>query len=233
MKNYTAAILAGGLATRLWPMTEQVPKSLLLINQRPFIFYQLELLRLWKITKVVLCVGYLGEMIQEAVGNGADFGLSVEYSFDGPDLLGTAGALKRALPALSQNFVVMYGDSYLLCDYQNVQSFYEKTGKPALMTVYKNSNQWDKSNVEFRDGEIIAYNKRKPTPEMHYIDYGLGILNHRVFDSIPDNQAYDLSQLYENLVQQQLLAGQEVHQRFYEVGSFSGIDELNCYLEAL
>ena len=209
MKNYTAAILAGGLATRLRPMTEQVPKSLLLINQRPFIFYQLELLRLWKITRVVLCVGYLGEMIQETVGNGADFGLNVEYSFDGPDLLGTAGALKRALPALSQNFLVMYGDSYLLCDYPNIQSFYEKTGKPALMTVYKNNNQWDKSNVEFRDGEIIAYNKHKPTPEMHYIDYGLGILNHRVFDSIPDNQAYDLSQLYQNLIQQQLLAGRK------------------------
>ena len=111
-------------------MTEQVPKSLLLINQRPFIFYQLELLQSWKIARVVLCVGYLGEMIQETVGNGADFGLSMEYSFDGPELLGTAGALKRALPALSQNFLVMYGDSYLLCDYRIFSLFMKKPANP-------------------------------------------------------------------------------------------------------
>jgi N-acetyl-alpha-D-muramate 1-phosphate uridylyltransferase len=226
---YSAAILAGGLATRLRPMSEKIPKSLVLINNRPFIFYQLELLRQWQISRVVLCVGYLGDMIRNTVGNGSDFGLTIEYCFDGPDLRGTAGALKHALPLLSENFVVLYGDSYLPCDFSRILAFYQQIGQPSLMTVYKNANQWGKSNVEFGDGQIIAYNKAKPTPKMHYIDYGLNIFNQQVFHSISEHQPADLSELHQRLIQQRLLAGIEVDQRFYEVGSFEGIQELNEY----
>jgi NDP-sugar pyrophosphorylase family protein len=144
------AILAGGLATRLRPMTDRVPKSLLSIAGRPFIFHQLELLKNQGIDRVVLCVGHLGDQVKAAVGDGRALGLAIDYSFDGGELLGTGGALKRALSLLGDKFFVLHGDSYLPCSFAPIQSAYEAARRPALMTVLRNDNHWDKSNVLFR-----------------------------------------------------------------------------------
>ena len=219
------AILAGGLATRLRPATERVPKSLLEVNGEPFVFHQLRLLQSRGIGRVVLCVGYLGEMVQQAVGSGRELGLSVEYSFDGPSLLGTAGAIRQALPLLGEAFFVLYGDSYLACDYAAVERAFFDSGKPAMMTVFRNDGLWDTSNVEFAGGQLIAYSKRAHTPRMHYIDYGLGVFRASLFERIAPGTACDLADVYEGALQRGELAGYEVRERFYEIGSPAGLRE--------
>lgn len=224
------AILAGGLATRLRPITETIPKALVEIQGKPFIFHQLELLKDQGIEKVVLCIGYLGEMIQREVGKGEAFGLQVEYSFDGPVLLGTAGSLKKGLPLLGEVFFVLYGDSYLLCNFLEVQRAFEKSGFDALMTLYHNKGQWDKSNVEFAHGEILVYDKANRTPRMEHIDYGLGIFKSSAFEGFQENQPYDLARLYQDILQRGNLGALEVKERFYEAGSKEGIEELREYI---
>jgi N-acetyl-alpha-D-muramate 1-phosphate uridylyltransferase len=225
------AILAGGLATRLRPLTETIPKSLIEINGEPFIWHQLRLLRANGIASVVLCLGYLGERVRESVGDGARFGLHVAYSFDGPVLLGTAGAVKRAIPLLGDSFFVLYGDSYLPCDWKAVGCAFRESGKSGLMTVCLNNNQWDTSNVEFEGGRIVAYNKRLRTPRMRHIDYGLGVLRAAAFDRVPPGEPADLAALYQQLLGEGELAAYEVPGRFYEIGSFEGIQELARYLQ--
>jgi N-acetyl-alpha-D-muramate 1-phosphate uridylyltransferase len=224
------AILAGGLATRLRPLTETIPKALVDVHGEPFIAHQLRLLRANGIAQVVVCAGYLGEMIQAWVGSGENFGLHVQFSFDGSRLLGTAGAIKKALPLLDNAFFVLYGDSYLPCDYRGLQSAFEQSNGLALMTVFRNNRRWDRSNVEFRDGRIMAYDKYQPTPQMRHIDYGLGVIWRTAFAGVPDDQPYDLATLYQDLLQQDKLGACEVEQRFYEIGSFAGLEETRQYL---
>jgi N-acetyl-alpha-D-muramate 1-phosphate uridylyltransferase len=225
------AVLAGGLATRLRPLTETLPKSLLPINEIPFIDHQLRLLQKQGIKKVVLCLGYLGEQVQTYVGDGKQYGLNIRYSFDGEQLLGTAGSLKKALPHLGEAFFVCYGDSYLLTHYKNVQKAYFLSGKSALMTIYRNRDQWDTSNVEYRDGVLLAYDKKNRTARMQHIDYGLGILKADALSNIPDDKPSDLAELYQQLLAKQQLASFEVTERFYEVGSHTGIQDLSNYLK--
>ncbi len=229
---FPVAMLAGGLATRLQPLTSTVPKALVDVNGEPFIAHQLRLLQSHRIERVVICAGYLGEMTQEYVGDGARFGLEVEFSFDGPRLLGTAGALARALPLLGEAFFVLYGDTYLPCDYQAVQREFVGSRKPALMTVFRNENRWDRSNVEFVDGRIVAYDKACRTSRMRHLDYGLGVFSRRAFDSVSCDMPHDLAALYRSLLERGELAACEVGQRFYEIGSFEGLEETRRYLAA-
>jgi len=226
----TVAILAGGLATRLRPVTETLPKSLLDLNGEPFLAHQLRLLRRNGVRRVVLCVGFLGEKIRDFAGNGSAFGLQLDYSFDGPKLLGTAGALKNALPLLGPDFFVLYGDSYLLCDYSTVAAHFQSSGKLSLMTVFRNDGQWDSSNVEFDNGRILAYSKRNGTPRMKFIDYGLGAFSAKAFDRVLPAQPRDLADLYSELLAEQQLAGLEISQRFYEIGSAAGLAETARFL---
>lgn len=224
------AILAGGLATRLRPLTETIPKALVDINGRPFIGWQLEWLRRQGAAHVVVCAAYLGERIRDVIGNGRDFGLHVDWVFDGPVLLGTAGALKRALDVLGGPFFVLYGDSYLPVAWLPVQRAFVDSGKPALMTVFKNDGQFDKSNVEFVAGRIVEYDKHRPTPRMNYIDYGLGVLTPAAMESVPSDRPADLADLYRGLALRGELAALEVYQRFYEIGSFEGLEETRAYI---
>lgn len=227
---FSVAILAGGLATRLRPITEEIPKSLIEVAGKPFICHQLDYLRKQGINSVVLCIGFLGEMIQEVVGNGSRWDMHVSYSIDGPALLGTGGALRQALPLLGEHFFILYGDSYLPIDFADVGKTYLASGKKGLMTVLKNQNRWDKSNVEFAAGQIIEYNKTIIRPQMHYIDYGLGILQRTVLRAYPPRRPFDLSKVYNNLSLVGELAGYEVFERFYEIGSYQGIVDTQAYL---
>jgi NDP-sugar pyrophosphorylase family protein len=228
----TVAILAGGLATRLRPATETVPKSLLQVNGEPFAVHQLRLLRSKGIRRVVLCVGHLGELVQRAIGDGSALGLQVDYSFDGPELLGTAGAIRNALPKLGDSFFVMYGDSYLPCDYVAIASNFESAGVLGMMTVFRNEGKWDTSNVEFEAGKILAYSKTSRTPRMRYIDYGLGVFRAEAFQSLPAGEVRDLTGLYTDLLQRKQLAALEVRERFYEIGSPTGLQETAEFLAA-
>ncbi|OGT38017.1 MAG: nucleotidyl transferase [Gammaproteobacteria bacterium RIFCSPHIGHO2_12_FULL_37_14] len=228
---FSVVILAGGLATRLRPITHTMPKSLVDVNGEPFVAHQLRLLQKSGIKKVVMCVGYLGEQVVDYVEDGHRFGLSVSYSFDGPTLLGTAGSIRHAADLLDESFFVLYGDSYLPCNYAAVQSSFLVSAKKALMTVFHNHGQWDKSNIEFSDGRILAYDKRRQTAQMHYIDYGLGVFNKSVFtSSMTDGNVADLAEVYQELLSRNQLAAFEVKERFYEVGSFVGVEELAGYL---
>lgn len=227
----TVAILAGGRATRLQPLTENVPKSLLELNGEPFAIHQLRLLRAKGFRRVVLCVGHLGVLVERVIGDGA-LGLQVDYSFDGPVPLGTAGAIKNALPKLGDSFFVMYGDSYLPCDYAAIAQRFQSTGVLGMMTVFRNEGKWDSSNVEFEAGTIIAYSKTDRNPRMHYIDYGLGVFRAEAFQKLPTGKACDLSEVYIDLLRRQQLAATEVHERFYEIGSPAGLRETADFLAA-
>lgn len=230
MSRFPVAILAGGLATRLGSLTKQTPKCLLEVSGRPFIHHQLRQLREQGVAKVVLCLGYLGERVVEAVGDGSAFGLEVAYSFDGPELRGTAGAIRRAMPHLGEAFFVLYGDSWLECRYADVQAAFEAAGTLALMTVFRNEGRWDTSNVEFDGGRILAYDKVDRTPAMRYIDYGLGILDRRAMDVVPEAGACDLATVYQEMLRRGELAGFEVAERFYEIGSVAGLEETRAHL---
>ena len=225
------AVLAGGLATRLRPVTEKIPKSLIPVAGKPFLAHQLELLRSCGIRRAVLCVGYLGEMIQREFGDGSAFGLRLDYAFDGPKLLGTGGALKRALPLLGMEFFVLYGDSYLPIEYRPIAEFFRRSGKLGCMTVYRNEGRYDTSNVVFRDGSVMVYDKKKRLPEMHHIDYGLSLFQAAVFNAYPADEPFDLAEVMGKLVREKQLAGYEVRERFYEIGSPAGLSELETLLK--
>ena len=227
---FPVAILAGGLATRLRPITEEIPKSLIEVAGKPFICHQLEYLRKQGINSVVLCIGFLGEMIHEVVGDGSRWDMHVSYSPDGPSLLGTGGALRQALPLLGDRFFILYGDSYLPIDFSGIEKTFVASAKKGLMTVLRNQNQWDKSNVEFDAGQIIEYNKTVIRPQMHYIDYGLGILKSTALQAYPARESFDLSKVYNDLSLASELAGYEVFERFYEIGSHQGIADTQAYL---
>ena len=230
--NIPVAILAGGLATRLRPVTEKIPKSLLPVAGKPFLAHQLELLPSRGIRRAVLCLGYLGEMIQREFGDGSAFGVQLDYSFDGPKLLGTGGAIKRALPLLGDEFFVLYGDSYLPVEYRPIAEFFRRSGKLGCMTVYRNEGRYDTSNVVFRDGEIAVYDKKNRPPEMRHIDYGLSLFKASVFESYSAGQPFDLAEVMGKLVREKQLAGYEVRERFYEIGSPAGLAELETLLKA-
>ena len=219
------AILAGGLATRLRPITEKIPKSLVEVAGEPFIIRQLDYLRRQRVRDVVLCIGYLGEMIKAVVGDGSRFGLTVSYIMDGPVLLGTGGALRRASPLLGEACFVLYGDSYLPVDFGAVEAEFWASSQPALMTVLDNRDRWDKSNVLFVEGRLEEYNKKAPRPDFHHIDYGLSIVRREIIQSYPANEAFELATVYHRLSLEKRLHGYEVFKRFYEIGSPSGLKE--------
>jgi NDP-sugar pyrophosphorylase family protein len=223
------AILAGGLATRLRPITEKIPKSLVPVAGKPFLAHQLELLHSRGIRHAVLCVGHLGEMIERDFGREA-FGVKLDYSFDGPKLLGTGGAIKRALPMLGGEFFVLYGDSYLPIEYRPIAEFFRRSGKLGCMTVYHNEGRYDTSNVVFASGEIKVYDKKVKLPEMRHIDYGLSLFKAAAFDGYSAEQPFDLAEVMIKLLRVNSLAGYEIKERFYEIGSPAGLEELEQLL---
>ena len=230
MNLYPVIILAGGLATRLRPVTEEIPKALVQVGNQPFIAQQLKLLRSHGFRRVLISAWYKGEMIRAVVGDGKDFDLDVEYVFDGEAPLGTAGAVRRALAVLDGPFFVLYGDSYLPCNYQDIQAFFDPRNQLGLMTVFRNAGRWDTSNVELQDGVIVRYDKTDRTPGMRHIDYGLGLFRPAAFAHLREGQRVDLAQIYQKLLHDRQLLAYEVAQRFYEVGSVDGIDELDRLL---
>jgi NDP-sugar pyrophosphorylase family protein len=225
------AILAGGLATRLRPHTDQVPKILIDVAGRPFAEHQVELLARNGVSRVVFCLGYLGEQVVAALGDGGRWQMPFAYVFDGPRLAGTGGAIRRALPLLGAAFFVMYGDSYLECDFRAIEAAFRASGKSGLMTVHRNEDRWDRSNVEFDAGEIRRYDKAHHDPAMHHIDYGLGILTPEAFEPWRQHDApFDLADVYQRLIAQRALAGYDEPTRFYEIGSPEGLEETRAHL---
>jgi NDP-sugar pyrophosphorylase family protein len=225
--------LAGGLATRLRPITETIPKALVEVGGRPFIDYPLHLLLRNGIRRVVLCLGHLGDQVEKYLSESALRDMELRYSHDGPQLLGTGGALRRAAPLLGELFWVMYGDSYMDIDYPSVlAAFLEQDRYLGLMTVVRNQDRWDRSNVVFRDGRMVSYDKRQPTSEMTHIDFGVALLRRTALERISPHRPADLADLYSDLVAEGRMMGYEVAQRFYEIGSPKALEETRLYLQA-
>lgn len=219
-------ILAGGLGTRLGEATRMVPKPLVEVAGRPFLFHVLEYLRAQGIDRVVLCVGYLGELIESAVGAGGRFGLAVSYSYDGPTVIGTAAAIRQARPLLEREFFVLYGDTYLRVNYRDVAQAFRESELPALMTVLRNRGRWDASNASF-DGRLVHY--RKGSAELEWIDYGLSMMSHEALDESAGHEA-DLSAVFERLSAEGRLGGFEATARFYEIGTPTALQETENFL---
>jgi NDP-sugar pyrophosphorylase family protein len=224
------AVLAGGLGTRLGALTERMPKSLIPVAGEPFVAHQLRLFRREGIGRVVLCCGHFADAVRGFVGDGARFGLAVEYALDGDRLLGTGGAIRNALPLLGRRFFVTYGDSYLDIPFRPVLEAYRAAGRTGLMTVFHNAGRWDVSNVEFAAGGIVDHAKQ-PTSAMRHIDYGLSLLDARAFAGSPAG-ALDLADVFRRLIAAGDMAGFEVTQRFYEIGSPAGLAEADAYIRA-
>jgi NDP-sugar pyrophosphorylase family protein len=231
--NLPVAILAGGLATRLRPVTEKIPKLLVEVAGEPFFSHQVRLLKNAGLHRIVICVGYMGDKIVERYGDGSKWGVHIDYSFDGEKLLGTGGALIRALPRLGDCFYVLYGDSYLPINYQAVGRAFIDSGKHGLMTVFENREAYDASNVWFEDGKIRFYSKKEKLPQMRHIDYGLGVFRAGAFDGYPRDEVVDLARVQTDLCRRGDLVGCEMKERFFEIGSHAGLEELNRLLRQI
>ena len=224
-------ILAGGLATRLQSLKNKLPKALIKISGKPFIYHQLTYLRKEGVERVIICVGYLGDMIKNVVGNGEKFDIEVSYSEDWPHLLGTGGAIKNALPLIRNKFFVLYGDTFLPINYKDIVKFHLKNKSKSVITIIKNKGMWDKSNINFKNDKIIEYNKFNNGPEMEYIDYGLSLLSKDIFNKYPPKKSFDLTVIFRQLIIQKKLLGFEVYKRFYEIGSIEGLKQTNKYFK--
>jgi len=224
------AILAGGFATRLGNLARNIPKCLIEINGRPFVDWQLDLLKAKGYSDFVFCISYKSELVQNYLGDGSSRGIQIRYSLDGNVQLGTGGAIRAALPLLGNEFGVLYGDSFLPTDYSKIESKFQNSSRPALMTVYKNENKYDASNVEFREGSVMKYKKGINDPKMQHIDYGLSFFRRSAFPLLEREGAFDLSDTYHLLSSSQMLEGFEVFERFYEIGSIKGIKEFSEFL---
>lgn len=224
------AILAGGLGTRLGLLTKDTPKSMLRIRGKPFLEYQLELLKKNNLEEIVLCVGHLKDEIKSYFGTGSRFGVRIEYSEEEKPL-GTAGALRNAENLLGDDFLVLNGDSYLAINYREVINKYELSNKSRLMVVYKNRNKYDKSNVIVNNGLVVEYNRSIQSPDMVYIDCGLSVLNKKALVFIPYGEFFQLDSVYSELIRRQELAAFEIKTRFYEIGSKSGLEDFEKLVE--
>ena len=228
-------ILAGGRATRMRPLTDHIPKALIPIGERPFIDHQLDWLAGHGVTDVVLCVGYKAEAIRAHLAGGRP-GLRIRFVDEGEHLRGTAGALRLALDegALEPGFLVTYGDSFLPIDFAAVYRAFGACGRPALMTVFRNDGRWDKSNVIFEGGQVVLYDKQRrtrPAADFAFIDYGLSALSRQVIaDGVAPGASADLAGLWYDLSVRGDLAGLEMTQRFYEIGSPEGLEDLKRWL---
>ncbi len=226
-------VLMGGLGTRLKDYTKQCPKSLVDVCGRPFFDYQLDLLTAWGFNRFVFLIGYRAEMIEEYYGDGSSRGISIKYSYDGEKLLGTGGAVRRAIDLLEDDFLLIYGDSFMDIDYAETVYRYERgkaEGARALMTVLCNNNRFDRSNVVMKDGRLVLYDKHNPTPEMDYIDYGVCMYERSLFEDYPEDEAFDIAKIQHELSVAGKMSAQTVTKRFYEIGSPGSLAEFSGYV---
>jgi MurNAc alpha-1-phosphate uridylyltransferase len=224
------AILAGGLATRIKPISDSIPKSLVEIHGKPFLEWQLQLLEQNHCERVVICVSHKSELIEEFVRSRDKSGLDIHLSWDGSQRLGTGGALINARTLLGPAFMVLYGDSYLPVDFIEISNFFSKSNALSLMTVLRNTNGVEPSNVNYENDYVLKYDKKNPDRSMTFIDFGLNAFKAEVFDDYSTNSPLDLSDIQSALATRRELLGYEVNQRYYEVGSFQGIEDFKKYI---
>lgn len=224
-------IMCGGLATRLGNLAKNIPKSMMDINGKPFLEYQIENLRNQGIDDILLCAGHLSEKIEKYFKEGLKFGIDIKYSYDGEKPLGPIGALKNAENLLDDDFFTMYGDSFLSVDYKKVYNFFEKHEKPACMIVYKNYDKYDKSNIIVKENMVIGYGAKNKSKDMIYIDYGASLLNKKTLKIVPKNNFFTTGEFYTNLIKNKKLLAFEVKERFYHIGNPEALEEFKNFIK--
>lgn len=221
-------ILCGGLATRLGNLAKTVPKSMIPIEGKPFLEYQIENLKKHSFKEIILCVGHLSEKIEECFGDGSKFGVNIKYSHDGEKPLGPIGAVKNAEPLLDDKFFIMYGDSYLTVDFQKAYSFFNKNNKLGLMIVYKNKDKYDKSNIKIKDNMVVGYGEKDAV----YIDYGTSILRKKALNIVTKNTFFTTGELFTKLIEKQELLCFEAKERFYHIGNPNALEEFRSFIRS-
>ncbi len=225
-----AVILAGGLGIRLRPLTDSTPKAMVPVRGRPFLTYQLEYLAHHGIRDIILCVGHLGDAVEDHFGDGRRFGVAIRYGREKDQLLGTAGAIKNVEHLLDDVFFVTFGDSYTVVGFEKIMDYFRRRDRLGLMVVFKNEDRWDRSNVVL-DGEFVrVYDKQQMRPGMRYIDFGVSLFRREVFRDLPQGAPVDLDDVNQRLIAQRQLLAYETHDRFYEIGSVTGLRELETLL---
>jgi len=224
-------ILCGGLATRLGKLTKNIPKSMIDIQGKPFLEYQINNIKKYDIKDIILCVGHLSERIEQYFGNGSKFGVNIQYNYDGDKPLGPIGALKNAESLLNDEFFIMYGDSYLAVDFKKVYNFFMKHNKPACMVVYKNKDKYDKSNLIIKDNIAVGYGDKDRNKDMVYIDYGTSILNKKTLGLVPKNTMFSTGAFFSKLIKRNELLTFEVTERFYHIGNPEALEEFRRYIK--
>lgn len=232
LADMQVVVLMGGLGTRLKDYTKQCPKPLVEVNGKPFFEYQLDLLMAWGFKKFLFLIGYKADMIEEYFGDGSSRGIDIKYCYDGKELLGTGGAVRRAYKDLEDDFILIYGDSFMDIDYAETLYRYERgkqNGAKALMTVLCNNNRFDKSNVVMKDRKLVLYDKHNPTPEMDYIDYGVCVYSKSLFDAYEEGEKFDIAKIQHELSLSGEMVPQIVTKRFYEIGNPDSLAEFTAY----
>ncbi len=224
-----AAILVGGLGTRLGSLTKQVPKPMVLVGGKPFLEHEIGLLRRSGIEDFVLCVGYLGEKVEAHFGDGGGWGVRVRYSYDGPKLLGPAGALKRAEPLLSERFFVTYGDAYLRMDYRGMMNALVESGKMGVMAVYENHGRHGRSDVVVSGGQVVRYDKGGGNG-MEWVNFGVSALTRRALGLIPTGKEFGEEAFYGELIRREELLAFSVGERFFEIGTPASLSEFERFI---
>ncbi|HEX2923402.1 MAG TPA: sugar phosphate nucleotidyltransferase [Chloroflexota bacterium] len=227
-----AVLLAGGLGTRLQPLTSSVPKPMIRVNKRPFLEYELTLLAERGITDVVLCVGYLGDQVVQHFGSGLGLGMRIQYSWDGEQLLGPIGALKNAEPFLEEHFFVLYGDAYLRLDYEALMSAMLASNRLGAMAVLHNCQEYGPSDLLVEDGIVKDYDKNHVRPELEWVNFGVSALRRQALELVEPRRFCDEETFYRQLISQRQLVAFEVKNRFYEIGSPSGLEQFSRFIEA-
>ena len=221
-------ILCGGLATRLGVLAKNIPKSMIDIEGKPFLQYQIENLRKNSIKDIVLCVGHLSEKIENYFRDGSKFGVNIKYSYDGDKPLGPIGAVKKAEEFLEDVFFIMYGDSYLSVDFQKVYSFFTQNKKQALMVIYKNYDKYDKSNISVQNNIVTGYGENGAI----HIDYGTSLLRKEALNNVPKNTMYTTGEFFSNLIKKNELLAFEAKKRFYHIGTPDSLEEFRNFIRS-
>tara|TARA_B100001741_G_C16485972_1_gene567271 strand:- start:203 stop:889 length:687 start_codon:yes stop_codon:yes gene_type:complete len=226
MSKFEAIILCGGKGSRVSKFTKQIPKCLININGKPFLYYQLKLLKKNNINDVIISVGYLSEKVRDYIKNNIDF-INIKIKDDGKRLLGTGGAVLKSINYLKKNFFIIYGDSYFNFKLKKLV----KKKNLATMAIFKNNSKYDKSNIELKNSKKILYHKNRKDKKLQFIDYGASYINKQIFEGTKKNVKFDLSELFEEISKNNMLSGYKVKKRFYEIGSYDGIKDFKNYLK--
>lgn len=222
-----ALILAGGMGTRLRPVTYHIPKPMVPIHGKPFLWHQLMLLRENGFKDILLLVGYLGHVIEEYFRDGCDIGMKIRYSYeDAP--LGTAGAIKNADKVITGDFLLLNGDTFLPIDYVAMSAFFLRCGKIGLIAVSSDSSQINTYNMKITESAVVASYDKKNAVGMNCKDAGAGFYKRSVLELIDKYNASSFEEdIYPRLISESGLAAYKTDTKIYDIGTQQGLKAIS------